>query len=141
MTSSIRFLLIAACVLVLGGCVSREQADAKLANACKAGVQSLLPEGSTIDRIASTDFAPSPEGHNMRHVKIKTVTLDGWLETEAEYECIFDESFGFMNANYTASIYQLRTGDAVYGKAGNEILGDAQDFIKLTDAIRKALYE
>jgi hypothetical protein len=46
-----------------------------------------------------------------------------------------------MNQNYVASLYQLRIGDQVYGKAGNEILGDAQDFIKLTDAIRAAMYE
>ena len=42
--------------------------------------------------------------------------------------------------NYTASIYPVRTGERVIGKSGNEILGDAQDFLKLTDAIREAMY-
>ncbi len=129
------------CLLTLSACVSREQADDKLARGCAAGVQALLPENMTIKEIKDKEFADSPEGPNMRYVKLKAVTLDGWLETEQEYQCIFEESFGFMKASYTASVYQVRTGDTVYGKSGNEILGNAQDFLKLTDAIRKAMYQ
>jgi hypothetical protein len=44
-------------------------------------------------------------------------------------------------SSFTASIYQVRTGERIVGKSGNEILGDAQDFLKLTDAIREAMYE
>jgi hypothetical protein len=78
----------------------------------------------------------------MRFITIHTTTADGWLDEDRDFSCIFEESFGFMNMNYTASIYQLRiSDDEIYGKAGKEIMGDAQDFIKLTDAIRKAMYE
>ena len=126
--------------MLLSGCVSREQADAKLAKGCEAGVNALLPEGRTITRIADTKFSPSPEGPGMRHVKLKAIETDGFLEVESEFECVFEESFGFLKNNFTASIYQVRTGERVVGKSGNEILGDANDFLKLTDAIRDAMY-
>lgn len=134
------FVLLGTCALLLSGCVSREQADAKLAKGCQAGVNALLPEGRTITKIADTKFSPSPEGPSMRHVSLKAIENDGFLEVENTFECVFDESFGFMNMNYTASIYQVRTGERVVGKSGNEILGDANDFLKLTDAIREAMY-
>jgi hypothetical protein len=129
------------CALLLCGCVSREQADAKLAHACRAGVQSLLPEGLKIDRITGREFSKSPEGNDMRYVKISTVTIDKMLEEEKDYECIFEEQFALFGMDYTASVYQVRTGDKTYGKSGNDIMGDANDFLKLTDAIREALYD
>jgi len=136
-----RFVLTTICLLALSGCVSREQADAKLARGCEAGVKALLPEGMTLDRVTEKKFSPSPEGRDMRHVTLKTVTLDGWLETEQDYECIFEESFGLFNMSYTAAIHQVHTGDKVYGRAGREILGDAEDFLKLEEAIRGVMYE
>lgn len=134
------FLLMGACAVLLSGCVSREQADAKLAKGCEAGVKAMLSEGRTIAKIADTKFSPSPEGPSMRHVTLNAIENDGFLEVENKFECVFDEQFGLFNMNYTASIYQVRTGERVIGKSGNEILGDAQDFLKLTDAIREAMY-
>lgn len=128
-------------ILILGGCVKREQADAKLANACMAAVNVFLDESEQIDHLKGSDFTASPEGPDFRHVTIHAVSIDGWLESESDYECIFQEGFGFMNSGYSASIYQVRAGDSVYGKSGNEILGDAEDHLKLNDAVRKALYE
>lgn len=134
------FILLGTCALLLSGCVSREQADAKLAKGCVAGVNAMLPEGRKIERTVSTDFSPSPEGQGMRHVKLKAIENDGFLEVESDFECVFEESFGIFNMGYTASIYQVRTGERVVGKSGDEILGDANDFLKLTDAIRDAMY-
>lgn len=129
------------CALSLGGCVNRQQADDKLAKGCAAGVNSLLPEGQVLGEIQAKTSTPSPEGADYRHVTIKVKQGDGWLEGDGLYECTFEEDFGFLNTGYTASIYQLKIGDKVYGKAGNDILGTADDFIKLTDAIRKSMYE
>lgn len=136
-----RFLMLGLCLVALSGCVSREDADAKLAKGCLAGVSSLLPEGQSTGEIKQQDFTPSPEGQNMRHVRLVTIANDGWLEEEQVFECVFEESFGFMNSNYVASIYQLRFNDRVYGKSGNEIQGSFDDFLKLTDAIREAMYQ
>ena len=78
----------------------------------------------------------------MRHVKL-TMGADeeGWIGESESYECIFDETFGFMNSSYTASIYQVRVAEQIYGKSGNQIQGSFDDFVKLTDAIREAMYE
>lgn len=136
-----KIFLIALISVALTGCVNREQADTKLGNACKAAVNQFLGEGRKIDRIESIHASPAPVGPGYRHVELNTITIDGWLEEEDKYECIFEESFGFMKMNYTASFYQLRIEDQMIGKSGNEIVGSAQDFMKITDAVREALYE
>lgn len=127
--------------LLLTGCVNREQADAKLANACKAAVNVFLPETAKVDKIESTTATPSPEGPGFRHVTIHTITVDGWIEEKYDYECVFQESFGFMKANFTASIETVTVNGETYGRAGGQVLGDVQQMIDLTDAVRKALYE
>lgn len=136
-----RMLVAILCVLALSGCINREQADAKLAKACEAAVNAFLPEGQRIDKIKDATYSASPQGPDFRHVKIHTVMMDGWLETEYDYECTFQEGFGFLNSGFTASIYQVNTGETVIGKAGNEVLGTAEDHMKLNEAVRKALYE
>jgi hypothetical protein len=135
-----RIFLALLCVFTLSGCVSREQADAQLAKGCEAGVKALLPEGYSLASVKNTRFSPSPEGVGYRHVELDAVELDGWLETEKTYNCIFVEQFGFLKTSYTASIYQVSTGQEVFGKAGHVLNGDAEDFIKLEDAVRKAMY-
>ncbi|HIF25092.1 MAG TPA: hypothetical protein EYG18_07050 [Micavibrio sp.] len=134
-------VLVAMLSLALTGCVNREQADVKLGNACKAAVNEFLGDGMQIDRIESIDSSPSPVGNGYRHVTLHTITVDGWLEEKNQYECTFEESFGFMKMGYTASFYQLRIGEQMIGKSGNDIVGSAQDFMKITDAVREALYE
>lgn len=136
-----RFLLLGVCALSLSACVNRQQADDLLVKGCMAGVGALLPEGEKVGQVKDKSFSPSPEGPNLRYVKITTSPMDGWMEESSTYECTFEETFGFMNTNYVASIYQIRLGDQIYGKSGNEIQGSFDDFIKLTDAIRKAMYE
>lgn len=129
------------CALTLSACVSREQADDKLARACAAAAGAMLPDGQTLGEVQSQKATPSPEGPDYRHITILVKQMDGWLEEQGSYECTFQESFGFLKNNYTGSIYQLKVGDMVYGKAGNEIMGTADDFLKITNAVRKSLYQ
>src|SRR5688500_12096839 len=110
--------LILLCSLSLTGCVNREQADEKLVQGCVAGIGALLPEGRTVGTIKDKKITASPEGPDFRHVALTAGEADGWLENEVQYECIFQEAFGFMNASHTASIYQIRFDDQVYGKSG-----------------------
>ena len=140
MTNRLSFVFALICIALLTGCVNREQADAKLAKACKAAVEVFLPEDQRIDTIKDATFTPSPEGPDFRHVTIHTVMIDGWLEAEYDYDCVFQEGFGFLNSGYTASIEKVRINDETIGRSGNEILGDADDFIKMTDAVRESLY-
>lgn len=137
-----RLLAILLCALSLTSCVSREYADATLERACIAGIKVMLPEDKEFRNVVDVKFEPSPVGPDFRHVKITAIEMDGWLETPAEYQCIFQESFGLFKSHHTASIYQLRWGEGrMIGKAGKDIVGSHEDFIKLTDAIRDALYE
>ncbi len=134
-------LILAALALVsLTGCIDRTQADAKLARGCEAGVNTMLEKGDRIGKVVKTEFTPATEGPGMRHVTLTATIKDDWSEEEQTYECVFEEDFGFMNTNYAASIYQIKAGDKTVGKSGNEIMGDAEDFIKLNDAIRQAMY-
>lgn len=134
-------MLCSASVLLLTGCVSREHADAKLAKACEAGVNVVLPEGRKITRVAKTDFSPATEGPAMRHVKLTAIETDGFLEIENAFDCVFEESSGFLNSNHTASVYYVRAGDRMIGKSGNEIIGSAAEFMELNDAMRDAMYK
>lgn len=138
-----RFGLLTLCasVLLLGACVTREQADEQLAKGCKAGISVLLDDGQSIDKIVRSEYTPASEGVNYRHVTIVATLENDWLEEEHEYQCVFDESFGPFKSSYSAAIMKLDTGDGrVYGQAGSRILGDAQDWIKITAAVNKAMY-
>jgi hypothetical protein len=128
------------CLCLVTGCVNREQADAKLANACEAAVNAFLPEGQRIDKVNDVTFSGSPVGPDFRHVTIHTAMIDGWLEAEFDYDCTFQEGFGFLNSGYTASIHNIVVDGRIIGKSGAEILGEAEDHIKLNEVVREALY-
>ena len=78
----------------------------------------------------------------MRHVTLNALIQDGWLGQEEVFECIFLENFGIFSTSYTASIEQLRMNsmNKIIGRAGAEINGTTDEFVKLTDAISEALY-
>lgn len=141
MNSFTRISLIALCALTLTACVDREYADNTLEKGCVAGVKALLPEDKELRDVINVKFEASPVGPDFRHVTIQAIEMDGWLETNAEYQCVFQESFGFLKMHHTASIYQVRMGERLVGKAGKDIIGSPQEFLKLEDAIRGALYE
>lgn len=141
MKYSVKIVFVFIVTLALTGCVSREAADAKLVKGCEAGVNAILPEGIQIGEVLSTEATPASQGTNYRHIKLVAIEMGDWLEEEKAYECIFEENFGFLKANHTAAIYQIKTGYKVVGKSGGDILGDVDDFLKLTEAIRKAMYE
>lgn len=138
-----RLSLFALCasMLLLGACVTREQADEQLAKGCQAGISVLLPDDQKIDKIIRSEYTPASEGVGFRHVTIVATLENDWLEEEYEYQCVFDENFGFLKSSYSAAIMKLDTGDGrIYGQAGARILGDAQDWIKITAAVNKAMY-
>lgn len=141
MIKRISLLTALLCTIMLSGCMSREQADAKLSNACAAAVSVFLDDTQRIDEVKSATFSGSPVGPDFRHVTIHTVQLEGWLEGEYDYDCVFQEGFGFLNSGYTASIYQVTVNGETVGKAGAKILGSPEDHMKLNEAVRKALYE
>ncbi len=135
MTRLFHTLLLAGALLSLPGCVSRNTADATLAKGCEAGIRALLPEGSSLVKISETKFSPSPEGSDLRLIRIKAVESDGWTESDKDYSCVFEESFGPFNLSHSATIYQVNMGERIVGRVGNRIEGSTDDFLKLTEAV------
>lgn len=127
-------------ILVLTGCVTREQADARIARGCAAGVELFLDEGFKIKEIKDTFFKDSKDlGKGYRNVIIKAIESDEWLDVDKQYECIFAESFGFLNSSHVATIYQVKVNGQTYGKEGDKILGSFQDHLKLTEVVEQAM--
>ncbi|MCB9978470.1 MAG: hypothetical protein H6862_02535 [Rhodospirillales bacterium] len=133
-----RIFLMFALSLPLAACVSRDQADARLARGCTAAAELFLPEGITLKTIKKRTFGPSDQDPSLRNVTLTAVETDGWSDEEKEYRCTFAESFGF-SGSYTAAIEQLRIGDNIYGKEKGKILGSFDDHLKLTEAVQKAI--
>ncbi len=124
----------------LTSCVSREQADQRLANGCAAGAEIFLEEGVKIQKIKDQKFRDDPKlGKGYREVTLNVLEGDGWYETDKQYKCIFAESMGPFGASHTATIYQLKMDDQVYGKEGDKLLGTFQDHLKLTETVEQGL--
>ncbi len=132
------FLSLSA-VLLLSGCVSREQADAKLVNGCKAAIGIFIENGFSIKEIKKTEFSTPDTIDGDRTVTLQLVESDDWYNNDKTYSCNFIEQFGFMQMNYTAEIYQLNMNDKIYGKKDGQILTSLKDWLKITDTVGQAL--
>ena len=133
-------LLFVISLLVLTGCVTREQADARIARGCAAGIEMFLAEGFEIKEIKDKLFKDSREfGSGYRNVILKAVESDGWLDVDKQYECVFAESFGFLNATHAATIYQLKVNGQVYGNEDGKIKGNFKTHLKLTETVERAM--
>lgn len=137
-----RAVLAVICLLLLTGCISREQADTRLANGCAAGAENFIEEGVKIKKIVKSSFSTSTElGEGYREIILDVVESDGWYETDNQYKCIFAEEFTPFNASHKASLYQIKVDDELYGKKGDEIIGSFQDHLKLTETVDRAMRE
>lgn len=128
-------------LLVLTGCVSRQQADTKLAAACQAAVEVFLPEGTTVKTIKDKKYKNGVHGNGYRDVTLSAVETDGWADIDKTYNCTFEERFGPLGLNYTASFYGLSFDDRSYGKIGddNTIKGEIADIVKINQAVESAM--
>ncbi len=133
-------LLMGVSALVLSGCVTREQADERIAKGCAAGVELFLAEGFKIKEIKGKTYSDSAEfGKGYRSVTLQAVESDGWLDVDKQYSCVFAEDFGLFNTGHRATIYQLKVNDQVYGNENGQIKGDFKDHLKLTETVEQAM--
>ncbi len=133
-------LLLFLCTATLTGCITREQADARIARGCAAGVEIFLDEGFKIKEIKNKIFKDDAKlGAGYRHVTLKAIESDGWLDVDKDYQCIFVESFGFLNATHDTTIYQIQVNGQTYGQKDGKVLGDFKDHLKLTETVERAM--
>lgn len=131
-------LFLLGVVLALSGCISRAEADARLAIGCAAGVELFLPEGFEIKQIKDQIFRDDPEfGSGYREVRLFAVQSDGWYDDEKEFRCIFAEDMAPFGLSHTATIYQLQIDDEIYGKKDGKILGSFEDHLRLTETVEQ----
>lgn len=127
-----------ASMLVLTGCVSREQADKRLENGCAAGAELFLGEGHKVKEIKDRQFRDDPAlGKGYREVRLMIVDTDGWYDADKEIKCIFIENYNPLQ--HSATIYQLKMDEQIWGKEGNEILGTMEEHLKLTETVEQGL--
>lgn len=134
-----RWIVLMALTVPLAACVSREQADARLARGCAAAAELFLPEGTKVKEIKGKTFGEAKQGAGFRDVTLSAVETDGWSDVEVEYRCVFEEQFGFLGNGHTAAIEQVRLHDNIYGKEEGKILGTFEEHLKLTETVEKAI--
>ncbi len=137
-----KFLVIVSGVLLLTSCVTREQADERLARGCAAAVELFLDDGFTIKEIKNKSYSNSEEyGNSYRKVTLSAIESDNWLDIDKEYKCIFAEEYGFLKTTHRASIYQVIVNDKIYGTKDGVIVGDMKDLLKLTETVDNAMLQ
>ncbi|MGB4057659.1 MAG: hypothetical protein WBK77_06210 [Alphaproteobacteria bacterium] len=133
-------LMLLAGTLTLTGCVSREQADQRLQNGCTAGAELFMEEGHKIKEVKDHIFRDNPDlGPGYREVRLTVVDTDGWYDADKEIQCIFVETYGIFGSSHTATIYQLKMDEKIWGMQGKEILGTMEEHLKLTETVEQGL--
>lgn len=125
--------------LALAGCVSQDQADAKMAKGCAAGISTLIAP-KEIKEVKSQNFSNEENAEGLhRRVTLDILQKDGWVEMDKSYSCLFAQEWGFFKMGHRALVVQIKIDDTVYGKKDGEILGGFQDFLKLTEVMDAAM--
>ena len=143
-SKSIKFLHIFALLaltITLGGCVDRDEADAKLVQACQKGVVYLLDEYSLIKSIKATHFSSvANKEDGDRRVTMDVVIDENYLDVEKSFSCNFIENKGFLGMSYSANISQIDMGDGqIYGRKDGEIYGGMNKWLNITKEAEAAL--
>ena len=126
--------------LALTGCVSQDQADAKMAKGCAAGVGALLTEPKEIIVVKTENFSNEETSEGLhRRVTLEATEKDGWVEMDKSYTCLFAQEWGFFKSSHRALLVQVKIGEEIYGKRDGEILGGFEDFLKLTETVDGAM--
>lgn len=130
------------CLAVLTGCVSREEADAKLGKACKAAAGLLLTDGFTVKSVNNVDAGTTAEfGGGYRKITVSVTESDSWLDVDKDYKCVFAEEFGIFNSSFDADLFQIDVDGQVFGMKDGQILGGPEMQIKLDRAVKSVLYD
>lgn len=140
MKTGLTTLSLLSVLVLLSGCVGREQADANLQKGCEAAVKLHIPDGFTIKEIKSVNFStPNDITDGNRKVSMNVIESDGWYDGDKVYSCNFDEEFGFMNMNHKVQIMQINVDGRIFGMQNGNIVGGIQEWQKIMDASADAI--
>ncbi len=135
-----RIIIPALCALALTGCITREQADNRLERGCTAAAGIFLDEGYSVKSVKKSTFGVSKEfGNGYRVANLTIIESDGWADLDKNVECTFAEDIGAFGSSHSASLYQLKINDEVFGIQDGQLLGDIDTHLKLTAAVESAL--
>ena len=127
--------------LALSGCVTQQQADAKMGKGCEAAVGAMIAPKTILNVKATTYADEQTEASLYRRVNITATEKDGWVEVEKKYSCLFSQDWGLAKMSHAALLEQLVIGDTILGKKDGKIEGSMDDFMKLTGAAETAMGE
>lgn len=132
--------LLVIATMTLAGCVTREQADAKLEAGCLAAAKLLIEEGQTVESVKYSNITTAADfGPKHKTVSITAVESNGYFQEDKDYRCVFLEQMGFMEMSHSADIVQVKVGERALGKVGDEIIGSFQEMSRLSDTVNDAM--
>lgn len=126
--------------LALSGCVSQEQADAKMIEGCKAAINAMIEPASIKDVKSSNGAAEKMLASTYRRITLKYTEQGDFAENEKEGTCLFSEEWGMFKSTHASMLEQVVYNGNMIGKdkEGN-IQGDMNAFMKLNEKVDAAM--
>ena len=132
-------LLAGISTIALSGCVTQEQADAKMIKGCEAAVAAMI-EPTTIKEVKASTAAPEKTmGSVYRRVKVSYTEQGDFAETVKEGSCLFSEQWGMFKSTHASMLEQVVYNDQLIGKKDGNIEGDMNAFMKLNEKVDAAM--
>lgn len=132
-------LLAGLSTIALSGCVTQEQADAKMIKGCEAAVAAMI-EPTTIKEVKASTAAPEKTmGSVYRRVKVSYTEQGDFAETVKEGSCLFSEQWGMFKSTHASMLEQVVYNDQLIGKKDGNIEGDMNAFMKLNEKVDAAM--
>lgn len=126
-------------VLALAGCVTQEQADAKMKKGCEAAIAAMIAPATIKDVKSTSAESEKTMGSTYRRIKIGYVENDDFAESVKEGSCLFSEQWGMMKSTHAAMLEQVTFNGQLIGKKDGNIEGDMNAFLKLNERVDAAM--
>ncbi len=136
-----KFIVLIAGVsaLALSGCVSQEQADAKMIVGCKAAVGAMIAPTEIKDVKSSDATNEKTMGSVYRRITLKYTQVGDFAETEKEGSCLFSQQWGLFKSSHASLLEQVVYNGELLGKKDGNVVGDLNQFLKLNETVDAAM--
>lgn len=126
-------------VLALTGCVTQEQADAKMFTGCEAAIGAMIAPSEIKEIKTKSASAEKTMGSVYRRVKLTYTEVGDFAETENEGSCLFSEQWGMFKSTHASLLEQTVYRGELIGKKDGNIQGDMNAFLKLNETVDAAM--